>query len=186
MSITRNIKAAAGAAVLAFGLAGGAQAAIIPFTDVVMGPVTLTVGGTDTHSFTHDINDSINIATDIIGGGNLAIVLQDIGGSESTQISFDLGSFIALSGNVSNAGETFNFGLATFNLIASLQADGLLGVRIKVIQQGSGLASNVVFSSSTLTGFAERPDQNVPEPAALLLLGGGLLGLAALRRRKAA
>lgn len=186
------------------GIAAPAHAVVIPFTDVYdPADITLTVGGTASHSFTHDITDSIDVATDTILSGTLAIVLSDTTGAEDAQFRFDLGSFVS-QGNVPNAATTFTFNIANSYgstlLISSLQADGKLDVTVQVGQQG-GPPSNLIFRNSTLTGEAMRPEVTptpdpiptpdpvpipdpspIPEPSGLILLGAGLIGLAAMRR----
>jgi hypothetical protein len=172
------------------GFVSPAHALVIPFSDVVSYEPSgfllkaNGVGAPSSITYTHDITDSINVATDIIADGTLTVRLLDVGGSESTQVKFDLGAFIPLTGNVPNAGTVVLFNIDTDlsgSLMASLQTDGKLNVTVKVLQQG-GPVSDVVFASSTLVGVAEREDTQIPEPSSLFLLGAGLVGLIAVRR----
>ncbi|MCO6417675.1 PEP-CTERM sorting domain-containing protein [Siccirubricoccus sp. KC 17139] len=159
-------------------IATPSAADIIPFADTISGGPHghLIVQGTP-FSYTHNINDSIDIVTDTIAEAKLAIVLQDQGGGERVEVRFNLGSFLAFANNVSNPGQTFNFDLGTLagSIIVALQQTGLLDVTLQVLGQGGQTNADVLFSSSTLTGFAERV--SVPEPASLALLGAGLLAL---------
>jgi hypothetical protein len=177
----KSLCAGAALAVATLAAAGSAEASIIPFTDVVSGPVTVTTGSP--YSYTHNINDSINIATDTIQGINLTLALQDIGGSEKVYLKFDSGATNLLDTNIPNAGRTYTFNSIVLSLIASLQADGLLQMTLSVLPCTCGQSADVIFASSTLTGYAERTD--VPEPAILSLLGAGLAGMGILRRRRA-
>jgi hypothetical protein len=174
------------------GFVSPAHALVIPFNDVVSyepSGFLLKANGVSAPSsitYTHDITDSINVATDIVTDGTLTVRLLDVGGSESTQIKVDLGIFSPLTGNVPNAGNVFFFDIDTDlsgSLMASLQTDGKLNVTVKVLQQG-GPVSDVLFASSTLVGVAEREDTQIPEPSSLFLLGAGLVGLTAVRRMR--
>jgi hypothetical protein len=69
---------------------------------------------------------------------------------------------------------------------ASLLSDGLLNVSISLgcnfnVRGTCILPQDVIFDRSTLTVTTA----DVPEPASLAVFGAGLLGLAALRRRRA-
>jgi hypothetical protein len=174
------------------GLASPANALVIPFADVVsyepLGFLLKAngIGAPNSITYTHDITDSIDVATDIITGGTLTVRLLDVGGSESTQIKFDLGAFITLTGNVPDAGTVVLFNIDTdlsASLMASLQTDGKLNVTVKVLQHG-GPVSDVLLASSTLVGTAEREDTRIPEPSSLFLLGAGLIGMATVQRRR--
>src|SRR3954447_5648057 len=147
------------------GVKSPAQAAPIVFNDVISGGPTgtrLTVGGTSSLTFTHDITAGFNPATDTIQNGTLTIVVSDPppGGAEQAQIKFASGSFINLTpgGNI-GANDSIDFTLGNIyggvDILADLQADGKLSVTLQVLQQGRGLASDFVFNSSTLHGTTE-------------------------------
>ena len=166
------------------GAATSAEAAIISFSDVhdPTPDITLTVGGTESYTYTHDLADAgLTIPPDQVLTGTLAIVVSDPGGAENVLFRFDLGTLLNL-GNT-GASTTYSFDLADSwggtVLIDSLNADGTLEVTVGVGQQG-GPASSFVFQSSTLSGRAEVAQ--VPEPASLLMLGGGILGSLVVRR----
>lgn len=175
-----KIKALAAAAMLATaGFAAPSQAAVIPFLDVVAGPAVISYGSS--YNFSHNIADpgplSVNLGSDTILSALLNVVLQDVGGPEQVEISFDLGPFLPVTGDVPDIGQNyaFNLGDISGSLIASLQTDGILDVTLQVTSVGS----SVIFSNSTLTGTADR----VPEPAAMFLIGSGLAALGLMRRK---
>jgi hypothetical protein len=183
-----NIKKPLLAGLLGFGVAfstGPAKATLISFSDVLDGGRNGTiVTASNPLSWTHDINDSLDIATAIIQTATLSVVLLDPQkGNEQVQLNLDLTGAFALVTNVPNNGVAVSYDheLSGFQITSLLQSDGMLALILSVAPQGAG-APNVTFQSSTLSGIAERV--TIAEPAALALIGAGLTGLGLSRRRR--
>lgn len=170
-------------------LSGASTASAAVYNDVVSGgPSGTTISAGTDFSFTHNILDNgFNPATMTVDAAEIILALSDPqNGNERVNASVDLTAFLQVVNNVPNGPLSASYTLndATFNLISSLQTDGILNVTLRVLQQGQGPA-NVTFNSSTLNVSASDNPVDVPEPAMLGLLGLGVLGLAAGRRKTA-
>ena len=178
----KNLIAAA-ALVAGLGYSASASAALVAYNDVFnAGPNGTSVTFGAPLSWQHNINDSLNVGNDLIQTATLSIVLLDpAAGNETVQINIDLTGFVTLATNVNNGGNavTFDTNLSNLQITTLLQTDGLLDVTLRAANSGE----NITVQSSTLSGIADTGA--IPEPATLAVLGMGLLGLGAVRRRKA-
>ena len=127
-----------------------ANATLVSYNDVFSGGVNGTTVTPETPlSWTHDINDSLNIATDTINTATLSIVLLDPqGGNEQVQINIDLTGYFDLANNVPNSGnaKTYDTDLSNLQITSLLQTDGLLSVTLRVLQQGGDSNPNTFQS----------------------------------------
>jgi hypothetical protein len=135
------------------------------------------VGWWDSHSYTHDItDDGFDLGSAI--SATLSIDVGDDGGRWDLgeivvfvveDFDFDTGSFSFGSGF---------FGDLEINALGELNKDGMLEVTIASLF-GDFYVGNSVLSVNT------EDATNVPEPAALLLMSLGLVGVGVARKAKA-
>jgi hypothetical protein len=134
-------------------------------------------------AFTHDISASINPPA--LSGASLDLYFYDSqdpgqGNPEEVKVQVDLGqslnTFTITTNSDSGTPDVFTFDVLT------LLNDGVLEVYLERGTQGQGQA-DFFFAKSILNAETEE-NQLIPEPASLMLFGGGLSMIAARVRRR--
>jgi hypothetical protein len=174
---------------LVFGLVGIADATPFEYSDWYI-DFTYVENG-DSKIWEHNINDSgFNPSKDILASVDIDLGLSDDVCPLLDPLDLEWGGWRRgfISGNFETAelsadGVTYDvgeidFGLYTVSLTAwlQLQDTGLLDVTL------TGTGGDFYFGFSHLEASGETAP--VPEPATMLLVGSGLIGLAGLGRRK--
>lgn len=140
------------------------------------------------YTYTHDITDDgytgyLMGGDDLIDSYSLSVSLKD----DKNDGIFDCAEFAIIDqpGYIADGG-VLNFNYANVTLgwsfagLLSLNMDGQLKVTV------SSLWGDFLLDSSKLVAYGDNGNSTapVPEPATMLLLGSGLLGLAASRRKR--
>lgn len=144
------------------------------------GPVS---GATYTHSILNGfgVGGFYDPLLDTITSAILSVSVTDTGGNEIYNYALDTNSFIDFNGVPRSRDDVFNFGPGL--VLSALALDGMLDV-VLTVTSGSFTFVSSTLEAEVIKGGQQVSVNAIPEPGSIALVGLGLLGLAALRRKQ--
>jgi hypothetical protein len=135
-----------------------------------------------TYTYTHATPDEFQVPYDVVNSATLKIIASWVNGKNDTVEINDL--FVGtLKAGVWSFCNPFDVSTSIFDIskVFTVWSDKSFDVTISAAGCGEGI---LVLKSSTFTLDFENRQAPVPEPASMLLMGLGLIGVTAFTRRK--
>ena len=181
------------AMLLVFGVVGTASAVPTTWTDSIDWDPNIPLSdagffqeGSDHHDYFHDLgNDGfvgyLEGGNDIIVSYNLRVALYDDDNSREVARIFQPGIPFLEPNMVTTYDFSWDFADIGWTVVGlvDINHDGTLNIRVEPVR------GDFYLDWSTINAHGDNGDAPpVPEPATMLLLGSGLIGLAGLGRKK--